>query len=1059
MVQLLTVVSLLAACRGAWAQPRVIDDFAEISGWSAVTSDGVALRLSGEQAGPSGGALRLDFDFARGSGYCIARKQFSLPIPENYRFLFDLRGEAPPNTLEFKLVDPTGDNVWWVNRRRFEFPREWTTQRLPARQFSFAWGPAAGKPLGEARSIELAITAATGGRGTVWISNLRFEPLAPVRPYSAVPVVSASSRERGESAAPLSLGAGGRLDWRSAPDDVRPRLAIDFVQTRQFGGLVIDWDPQDFGVEYCVEGSSDGTRWDPLASVRASNGGRDFIATRDAEWRFLRIVTAGASRARGVGIRAIDVRPPDFSASWNAFLAAAAADAPEGRFPKYLRGRQTYWTLVGVSGDDTNGVMNEEGAIEVARESFSIEPFIFGGQRLITWADASVSQSLARGYLPLPAVRWDVPAAGLRLEVSALADGAPGSSAIWARYRVTNTGSEAAEANLFLAIRPLQVCPPWQNLNMTGGFAPVRTIAQHGAHVGVNDAFSIVPMTPGAAFGASPFHSGDITEFLVTGIPPVAQRAEDPDGLASGALAFPLRLAAGEHGDIVIAVPLHSQAAAPAPSASADLAAGEFERRHAAVCELWERELSRTGLRLPPAAARLGAVLRTSLAYILINRDGVAIRPGTRTYARTWIRDGSLTSAALLSFGFAAEVRDFLDWFAPHQYESGKIPCVVDRRGPDPVPENDSHGEYIYAVLNCYRFTGDAEFLRRQWPHVAGAVRYIEFLRAQRMTGAFAGGDALARACYGLVPESISHEGYSAKPMHSYWDDFFTLKGLEDAATIAEILGEAEAPRVRGLRDSFRETLGASLRAAMALKGIDYIPGCVELGDFDATSTAIALFPCGQLGRLPEPQLRTTFERYYRFFKERRDGGATWDGYTPYETRLVGALVRLGQRERALELIDYFLEHQRPRAWNHWAEVVWRDAAKPAFIGDMPHTWVASDFINAIRTLFVYERDADGALVLLAGVPEAWLRAPEGLSISGWPTHAGPLSYDVSREGGDTVIRVPAGPRVPGAGIVVLPPRPAAIERVLVDGQPRDLGGAGELVLRSLPAEVRLTYR
>ena len=39
--------------------------------------------------------------------------------------------------------------------------------------------------------------------------------------------------------------------------------------------------------------------------------------------------------------------------------------------------------------------------------------------------------------------------------------------------------------------------------------------------------------------------------------------------------------------------------------------------------------------------------------------------------------------------------------------------------------------------------------------------------------------DALAkRLFFGLLPESISHEGYSSKPMHSYWDDFFALQGL-----------------------------------------------------------------------------------------------------------------------------------------------------------------------------------------------------------------------------------------------------------------------------------------
>jgi hypothetical protein len=46
------------------------------------------------------------------------------------------------------------------------------------------------------------------------------------------------------------------------------------------------------------------------------------------------------------------------------------------------------------------------------------------------------------------------------------------------------------------------------------------------------------------------------------------------------------------------------------------------------------------------------------------------------------------------------------------------------------------------------------------------------------------------------VPESISHEGYASQPRHSYWDNFFVLRGLKDAAAMAAMLGEdAEAER------------------------------------------------------------------------------------------------------------------------------------------------------------------------------------------------------------------------------------------------------------------------
>ena len=50
---------------------------------------------------------------------------------------------------------------------------------------------------------------------------------------------------------------------------------------------------------------------------------------------------------------------------------------------------------------------------------------------------------------------------------------------------------------------------------------------------------------------------------------------------------------------------------------------------------------------------------------------------------------------------------------------------------------------------------------------------------------------------YGLLPQSISHEGYSAKPMHSYWDDFFALRGFKDAAFIAKELDKPRSGKLR----------------------------------------------------------------------------------------------------------------------------------------------------------------------------------------------------------------------------------------------------------------------
>src|SRR5256885_3001520 len=54
------------------------------------------------------------------------------------------------------------------------------------------------------------------------------------------------------------------------------------------------------------------------------------------------------------------------------------------------------------------------------------------------------------------------------------------------------------------------------------------------------------------------------------------------------------------------------------------------------------------------------------------------------------------SSTALLRLGHDQDVKDFIDWFAGYQYDNGKVPCCVDEHGATPVPENDSHGEFIY---------------------------------------------------------------------------------------------------------------------------------------------------------------------------------------------------------------------------------------------------------------------------------------------------------------------------------------------------------------------------
>jgi F5/8 type C domain/Bacterial alpha-L-rhamnosidase 6 hairpin glycosidase domain len=966
---LVVALFLSLALLGAAGPPRVLDGFEDATTWTSAPSDGVSLDLS-EAPGEHGQALRLDFDFHGGAGYAVARKELPFDLPENYEISFRVRGEAPVNNFEIKLVDPTGDNVWWVNRRNFAFPRAWTEVRLKKRHIQFAWGPAGGGEIRKVAALEFAVTAGTGGKGYILLDELTLRDLPPEHAYDRTPKVTAT--------------AGN--------------IALDFLESREYGGLVIDWGPDLYASRYEVQTSDDGSTWKTVYTVDGGNGGRDYIYLPETESRHLRL--RYLDKPEGTGVPKIDVKPLDWAPTPEAFFMAIAKDAPRGLYPRWLRNEQSYWTIVGVPGDTAEGLFNEDGMLESGKGGFSLEPSVVGATvpgGFVNWSNARATQSLVDGYLPIPSVTWEMN--DLSLEITAYATGAPGASVLRARYRFRNQGKAEATPRLGLAVRPFQVNPAWQFLgNPPGGLAPIRELDFDGRILTVQSATGekkVVPSIKPTVFLAGTFDQGSIADWRQ------AERTHvsDPFGYASAVMGWDIALSPGETKDVEIAIPLHGKDAKP----------GTLDE----AVRAWHAELDRVDIRIP-AAEDLVRTMKSNLGFILINQDGPAIQPGSRSYERSWIRDGALTSTALLRLGHADAVSAFLAWYAPYQFADGKVPCCVDSRGADPVPENDSHGELIHLAAQYYRFTGDRKLLEEVWPHVEQATEYIEYLRLQRRTADYRTPEKLPYL--GLLPESISHEGYSDKPVHSYWDDFFALRGLKDATDIATALNKTDqAKRWGAIRNQFQADLMASFRRTIQLHKIDYLPASVEKGDFDPTSTSIGIAPGGALRDLPPGELRQTFERYYRESIARRDGTREWEAYTPYELRTIRTLLRLGWNDRAHELLDFFLKDRRPAAWNQWAEVVWRDPRVPKFIGDMPHGWVGSEYIHAFLDLLAYVRETDGALVLGAGLPPAW----NEVSVKGLRTEYGPLEYTVTPEGAGVRYRIAAGITVPPKGIVV----------------------------------------
>ena len=973
--------------------------------WQPIVSGNAELKLSA--AAGRVPALQMDFDFKGAGGFVVARRALKRGMPEEYAVTFRLRGHGAVNHLELKLVDAAGQNVWRHVQKDLRLPRRWTRVRVDSRDIDFAWGPSSGGRIGTLGSMEFAIVAGEGGAGSLWIADVEIEDCGP----------TAAPRATASSALPDFEAPGALLDsgWRPRSDDSRPWIAIDFIERRAIGGLIVDWLKHAPESGFRVRGSNTGIRWNTLHAAKRAGGKRSYVYLPGVKIRFLRLELVAPSMGAALRVQSFE-----FSRSIHAFWNNVAHGQARGWHPRWLHNEQSVWTVFGTSNGVHCGLMNEDGMVEVGQGSFSIEPMVWIEGRLVTWSDVTSRQALKDDWMPVPSVTWETGDWRLRVQAEATPSGVSR-----VRYRFDNLTERVVAARLLVLVRPFQVTPPWQSFRNLGGVSPIHDLAWRDGALRVNQSTLIVPVVPAGAikstFGALRFDDGFMGDCLAAGVIPTHALTHDPFGFATGVLSFELSPGPRQTVEnIVNCMPVAAVGSIDEPA---------FE---------WRSRLPHTQWTGNGWATEAVHAALTATAHILVTRSGSALQPGPRRYTRSWIRDGAMMGAALLRMGHAQEVREFICWYAPHQRADGFVPCCVDREGIDWLVEHDSHGELLALIADYYRFTADDGLLEEMWLFIDRAVGCIERLLGED----------------GLLPISVSHEGYLAQPVHSYWDDFWALRGLRDAVVLANAAGHAtSAQRWAALGTRIAGSLFTSIEVTRARRNLDFIPGSIEWADFDPTATSNAIYLLDVPDGLDRQAVERTFDKYLADWRSKRSGTPSAN-YTPYEIRIIGALVRLGRREAALELLRFFLSDRRPRPWNQWPEIAWRDLKAPAHVGDLPHTWIAAEYLLAVRSLFAYEREDDRCLVLAAGLAPEWIEGP-GVQVEKMPTLYGALSYSLRKMDSATLrVKIESGIT---AKIVLRPPLAAPLRSVLVDGSACTSFDEYFVTLARTPAEVICT--
>jgi len=894
-------------------------------------------------------------------------------------------------------------------------------------------------PPTRARYLRLASMPLSSDWG---VSVLELEPLSA----SEAPLITGLS----EGTDPATVWGGSATPPRALAPKTRT-LNIKLQRPLPTTGLQVFWGAARQRSQ--LEGREEKGGFRVLASDVAPQGDTSLLAARKPIVASeLRLTVTPAPRVAPM-IRRLRLLPPDRTMTPLRRYEVVAARVHRELFPFNLRNQQVYWTMVGIPAGMQKSLFDEWGNLEPFKGGPLVQPLWRDSERRVHAAMGSnLAHSLRDGWMPMPAVQWS-PGPNLLMRSESFGVEQNGQPITLLRHRIQNTSQKKVEGELIMLVRPTQINPSWQS----GGLSPIDEVAIEGpvtdTAVRVNGRLLMRSLTPVHARGASGFgaHGEDeLTLSVVYGALPTALKAKDFDGLAAAYLSYQVKLAPGEKREVVLAFPLGKQRSDPvthklpeAPAidraalmGSSETAGEAFDVLAERVAEQWQERVTRVGFSLPERS--LVDMLRAQLAYMMINQTGPAIQPGPRNYSRSFVRDGAATSTILMRMGLANVARDYLRWYTDHALrDNGLVSPILNddgsvNKGWGSDLEFDSQGEYVAFVADVARLDGGPQTVREYLPKVRLALKFLQQLRERTLVPGYQADREAPERFRGIIAPSISHEGYPT-PTHSYWDNYYSLKGWHDGAWLAAALGNAEMDTwARSQYAVLRESVAASIRETMAWKEATWIPSSADMGENDPTSTSIGIDPCGQIDLLPDTALKNTYDMYIEDVRKRSVPGSLW-AYTPYEIRNILTYVHMNRPAEAHELLDTFMRYRRPLPWQVMAEVVHSRLRHPIYMGDMPHTWNGTEYVRAVLGMLMHE--ADDHLALLPGAPPAWLLG-DGASLTDLRTQYGRLTMTARQEGSQ--LRLELGPGLlPAIPVFVNWPSRTRPKQVTVDGETR----------------------
>ena len=777
-----------------------------------------------------------------------------------------------------------------------------------------------------------------------------------------------------------------------------------------------------------------------------------------------------------------------------------------------------YWNMIGVKDAHQESLVGQAGEIEPVYDEYALSFFLFdpvtrelhfpqfpaavGGVR-------GLDQSLEDGYLPVVVTRYRSPL-GIDVEEKALATtvGVDQRSMALVRFSATLRGAVPANAWLCVSVSPAGPTG-FQRRDNAGRNLTDRRISRMEyvaaeKRLLINSTWGPVFDTPPAHFGT--YGNGDShdPDFYLQFNPYEDLRKSAAlngrniavdfiAGICHGVFAWPFALTpAAPEFTLDVRLPIDDYRGA---SDLADLTTPTALALEASNRAFWTNKLNADGLQasLPPTVAHLFDLFRTCRANLLILADDGEIHPGPTVYDSFWIRDSSVEGiACALAGDTGLAQRQFGEHYPRVFHRDFETEGPVSLHGffgqehERNDREWDANGEALWAFGKFDRIRGSAAAFGASIfsPYIVEGARWIRDNRSP----------------FGLLHSGWSAEHIGDKSQPHYWDDFWALAGLWEAAQLSSRVGTPYTAELWNIYDQVRIATIDSIRWVLREqhnRGAweTYIPtGPGDVGRLDSTiiGTVAYFHPCRlymgrKLGDDIDLAARLTLDTIWSHFI---DGGfrhdSAWYCYGPYLTlQLAHAFLLIGEVARMDTLLAWTVGNAgfagvsrgSGLAGDRWQAVLgaWNEqhcypvakdfAETPNrwwYMGDIPHGWACAEFNLLLRDILFFEADEDTAphIFIAPGVMPRWLGEGESVEVSGAPTIFGaPFGYRLTHRQAARDIEITITVPPPCAVSFVFPCRfGAGVASVIADGVARAVTGNDV----SLPAgltNARVTYR